>query len=194
MKLKVLACTVAILCFLSSAIINTNAVSGGNVSLEGAGIILYLEFPEEAHPTETLTLNLTITAQTGLKLQNFTLVIEVLIDTGWQQVYKEQILSLSMIQNGTLERSVWFTLPQNAHEALRCNVYVVTDKAPGLPPNYTFYITSVRTMTYSDLLVNYTRLLADYESQLDRYNALSLKYDELDSTHNSLNNDYNSFA
>ena len=192
MKLKVLACTVAILCFLSSSIINANAVPAGNVSLEGAGVVVYLEFPEEAHPTETLTLNLTITAQTGLKLQNFTLVIEVLIDTGWQQVYREQVLSLNMVQNGVLERTVWFTLPQNAHEALRCDVYVVTDKAPGLPPNYIFYITSVRTMTYNDLLVNYSRLLADYELQLNRYNALSLKYDGLDSTYNSLNNEYNS--
>ncbi len=194
MKPKVIACTVVILCLLSSSILNTNAQPAGNVSLEGAGVVMYLEFPKEAHPTETLTINLTITAQTGLKLQNFTLVIEVLVDTGWQQVYKEQVLSLSMVQNGVLERSVWFTLPQNSHEALRCNVYVGTDKAPGLPPNYIFYITDVRTMTYNDLLLNYSRLLADYELQLDRYNALSLKYDGLDSTYNSLNNDYNSFA
>jgi hypothetical protein len=41
----------------------------GNVSFQGAGVVIDLgEFPEEAHPAEAIVLNLTITAQTGLKL------------------------------------------------------------------------------------------------------------------------------
>ena len=192
MRLKVIVCLVTIMCFLSLSINDTSASSVGNISFQGAGVVIDVEFPEETHPTDTITLNLTITATIGLKLQNFTLVIRVLIDTGWQQVYKEQVLSLNMVQWDVLERLIWFTLPQHAHEALQCNMYVQTDKAPGLPATYFFYATHVRTMTYDELIGNYSSLLTDYGTLLDSYNTLSTQYNGLNSTYNSLLNEYNS--
>ena len=185
MKLKIIICLVAILCFLFCSVHRTGASPTNSVSWEGAGVVIYFEFPEEAHPTDSITLNLTTTAQVGLKLQNFTFLIEVLVNESWQQVYKEQVLQLNMVQNDSFTRQVWFTLPQNAHEALYCYMYVQTDKAPGLPPTYVFYATHVRTVTYDELLT-------DYETLLDSYTALSTQYDGLNSTYNSLLNQYNS--
>lgn len=192
MRFKAIVCVVAALGFLSATINEACASSVGNVSFRGAGVVVDMEFPEEAHPTETITLNVTITALLALKLQNFTLVIKVLVDTGWQQVYKEQLLSLNMDPNEVLVRLVWFTLPQSAHESLYCQMYVLTDKAPGLPATYVFYATHVRTVTYDELLANYNSLLTTYETLLDSYNALVAQYDGLNSTYNLLLSQYNS--
>ena len=192
MRPKVIICLVAMLCFLSGSIHETDALPASNVSFRGAGVVIDLEFPEEAHPTETITLNLTITALTGLKLQNFTLTIEVLVDTSWKQAYKEQVLLLNMVQGDVLARRVWFTLPLNAHETLHCYMYVLTDKAPGWPSTYVFNTTCVRTLTYNELLTKYNSLLTDYETLLGSYNALSTQYGELNSTYNLLLNQYNS--
>ncbi len=178
MKARGIVCLVAIMFSLSLPIPKASALSVGNTSFRGAGVILDLDFPKEAHPADSITLNLTITALTGLKVQNFTLLIEVFVDTGWQQTYREQVLSLSMVQNDTLKKMVWFTLPLDSQEALRCYMYVQTDKAPGLPQTYIFYTTYVRTKTYDELLANYTELRADYV-------ALDAQYKELNSTHNS---------
>lgn len=192
MKFKIIVCLVAILCFLFCSVHRTGASPTNSVSWEGAGVVIYFEFPEEAHPTDSITLNLTTTAQVGLKLQNFTFLIEVLVNESWQQVYKEQVLQLNMVQNDSFTRQVWFTLPQNAHEALYCYMYVQTDKAPGLPPTYVFYATHVRTTTYDELLTDYSSKLTDYDTLLDSYNALSTQYGELNSTYNLLLNQYNS--
>jgi hypothetical protein len=171
---------------------DTCASSVGNVSFQGEGVVLDMEFPEEAHPTDTIMLNLTITALAGLHLQNFTLVIEVLVDTGWLQVYEEQVLSLSMVQSQVLARLIWLTLPQKAQGALYCDMYVLTDKSNGFPATYNFYATQVRTMTYDELLANYSSLLTDYETLLDSYNNLTTQYRGLNSTYNLLLSQYNS--
>jgi hypothetical protein len=199
MRAQAIVSLLVILSFLSGLILEAGALSVSNVSFRGAGVAIDLEFPEEAHPIETITHNLTITALTSLVLENFTLVMEVLVNMSWQQVYKEQIFSLSMQQNEGLIRRMMFTLPQNAHETLYCYMYVLTDKASSEPSTNTFYTTHVRTMTYNELLSGYDELLANYsslranwETLLGSYNTLSIQYGTLNSTYTSLLNQYNS--
>ena len=43
------------------------------------------EFPEEAHPTETIVCNLTIGAYIDVNIYNFTLEISGLTELGWQK-------------------------------------------------------------------------------------------------------------
>lgn len=190
MKHKVGACLAIILCFLVASIIGAYASPVDNISLRGAGVIVDLEYPEEAHPTETITINVTITALLALKLQNFTLIIRVLLNATWQQVYKEQVLQLNMDPNEVLTRLVWFTLPSTASESLCYDMYVLTDKAPGLPANYVFYATHVRAMTYNELLETYYELFANYSSLLNLYHNLTVQYDGLNTTYNLLLNQY----
>lgn len=199
MRVKAIVSLLVVLYFLSGPIHEAGALAVSNVSFLGAGVAIDLEFPEEAHPTETITHNLTITALSSLVLQNFTLVMEALVNTSWQQVYKEQVLLLSMQQSEVLVRKTQFTLPQNASETLYCYMYVLTDKVSSEPSTYTFYTTHVRTMTYNELLswynellVNYSSLRTDYETLLGTYNALSTQYSGLNLTYNLLLNQYNS--
>jgi hypothetical protein len=191
MRFKAIVCLLAILCVLSGSVHETGASPVSNVTFGGPGITIELKFPEEAHPTETITHNLTLTALTSLVLQNFTLVIKVLVNMSWQQVYKEQVFLRSMEQSEALISEGKFTLPQNAHETLYCNMHVLTDRVSE-PLTCTFYTTNVRTMTYNELLANYSSLLTDYETLLGSYNNLSTRYGGLNSTYNLLLNQHSS--
>ena len=197
MRIKSSACVFVTLFFLFGQICGLGASSTNDFLFHGAGVIIDLTFPEEAHPTESITHNFTITAKTSLTLENFTIIIEVLVNSSWQQVYKEQVLSRDMLQNEKITSQPRFTLPQNAHGKLHCFMYVLTDKISD-PLSYTFYTTHVRTLTYSELLIeynelltNYSDLLTEYETLLESYNELTVMYGTLNSTYNSLLNEYN---
>jgi len=197
MRIKSSACVFVTLFFLFGQICGLGASSTNDFLFHGAGVIIDFTFPEEAHPTESITHNFTITAKTSLTLENFTIIIEVLVNSSWQQVYKEQVLFRDMLQNENLTSHPRFTLPQNAHGKLHCFMYVLTDKISD-PLSYTFYTTHVRTLTYSELLIeynelltNYSDLLTEYETLLESYNELTVMYGTLNSTYNSLLNEYN---
>ena len=197
MRVKNLACLLVTSFFLLGSLRGVGASSTSSVSFHGAGVTIDLSFPEEAHPTESITHNLTITAKTSLTLENFTLTIKVLVNLSWQLVYKWQVLFGDLLQDETLTRQSRFPLPQKAHGTLHCFMYVLTDKIVD-PLSYTFYTTHVRTLTYSELLseydellTNYSDLLTDYETLLESYNALSTEYGTLNSTYNSLLSEYN---
>jgi acyl carrier protein phosphodiesterase len=197
MRIQISVCVFVILFFLFGQIYASSASSTNNFSFHGAGVIIDLTFPEEAHSTESITHNLTITAKTSLTLENFTMITKVLVNSSWQQVYKEQVFFRDMLQNENLTSHSRFTLPQNAHGRLHCFLYLLTDKTAD-PLSYTFYTTHVRTLTYSELLVdydkmfaNYSELLTEYETLLESYNELTATYGTLNSTYNSLLNEYN---
>ena len=198
MRVKTVFSLVIILAFLFGLIHQVVALSVTNVSFRGGGLNIDLSFPEEAHPTENTTHNVTITALTSLVLQNFTLVIKVFVNMSWQQIYQEQILSQNMQQNEGLTRRVIFTLPQEAHERLYCYMYVLTDKISSAL-TYIFYTTHVRTLThsellseYSELLANYSSLHAEYETLIESYNAVSTQHSALNTTYTLLLGQYNS--
>jgi hypothetical protein len=199
MRAKAIVSLVIILVLVFGNIHEADALSVSDISFRDAGVTIDLTFPEEAHPTDTITHNLTITAYTPLLLQNFTLVINALVDMTWQQVYKEQIFSQPMQQNEDLTRRMMFTLPQDTHERLSGYIYVLTSKSVSDPSIYMFYTTYVRTITYAELLgeynellANYTSLGADYGTLLASYNSLSTQYDTMNSTYKSLLNQYDS--
>lgn len=198
MRVKTVVSLVIILVFLFGLINDVGALLVNNVSFRGGGVNVNLSFPEEAHPIENTTHNLTITSLTSLVLQNFTLVIKVLSNMSWQNVYQEQILSQNMQQNEDLTRRMIFNLPQEAHERLNCYMYILTDQISS-PLTYTFYTTHVRTITYSELLSKYSELLANYsslqaecETLIESYNALSTQHSALNSTYTLLLGQYNS--
>ena len=190
MRAKVVVSFIILLLSLWS-IVEANAISVGDVSIQSAGILIDVTFPEEAHSTETITHNVTITAHAILTLQNFTMVINATVDTSWQQVYKEQIISHSMELNENLTIQMTFTLPQMTHERLSCYIYALTDKPPE-DSIYTFYSTYVRSMTYDELLGEYNTLLTNYSSLISEYQILLSSYNDLSDEHVALNSEYNS--
>lgn len=162
-----------------------------------------LEFPEEAHPTDTIMHNLTIVAYDDVTLSNFTLRISGLVGEKWQTLETEQIISHFMIQGENLTRQIEIYLPPNTSERLYCSIEASTDKGFG---KTAFYATYVRTITYdellnlyNDLLVNYGTLQDDYNQLLSNYDALNLtygslvaEYDTMQTNYNSLNSSYES--
>jgi hypothetical protein len=198
MQIKSSICVFLTLLFLFGQIYRSSASSTDNFSFQGAGVVIDLTFPEEAHPAESITHNLTITAKTSLTLENFTITIKILVNSSWQQGPMRQELFQDMPQDEKLSIQLRFTLPQNAHGKLYCFMHVDTNITAD-PLSYTFYTTHVRKLTYSELLfeydelwANYSELLTDYESLLESYNELTATYGTLNSTYNSLLNEYNS--
>lgn len=154
-----------------------------------------IEFPEEAHPADTITCNLTISAYIDVNVYNFTLEISGLTGEKWQSL-RTQIISQYIKQGENLTTSVTVTLPQNTSERLRYTVEASTDKGFG---KGIFYATYVRATTYDQLsslydalLLNHTMLLADYDQLLTKYNTLNLTYSSLASEYYAIQARYNS--
>jgi prefoldin subunit 5 len=196
MRIKSSVCVFVTLFLLFGQTCALGASSTNNFSFQGAGVTIDLKFPEEAHPTESITHNFTITAETSLTLENF-ITIKVLVNSSWVQVYALARGPEEMLQNQNLTSQPRFPLPPNATGKLHCFMHVHTDKISD-PLSYTFYTTNVRTLTYNELLTqynelltNYSNLLTDYETLLESYNELTTTYGTLNSTYNSLLNEYN---
>jgi len=200
MQTKSSVCVFATLLFLFGQMpaCGSGVCSINDFSFHGAGVIIDLTFPEEAHPTESITHNFTVTAKTSLTLKNFTITIKVLVNSSWQQVYMERSGPAVMSQNDVLSRQLRFEeLDPKAHGKLHCFMQVHTNITAD-PLSYTFYTTHVRRLTYDELLIEYDDLLAtynetlaEYETLLESYSELTATYDTMNSTYNSLLDEYN---
>jgi len=205
MRDKSLVCLLLTLLLSSGLMCGVDALST-HVSFHSVGVTVDLTFPEEAHPADLIWHNITMTANTSLILRNFTVVIKALVNSSWQEVTREGKTNRYMPENDILPIPMRFPLPQNTNGRLYCFIYVLTNLTAD-PSSYTFYTTSVRTLTYSELLnahnelladysdllneynalwANYTDILADYQTLLESYNKLSIQYGTLNSTYNEL--------
>jgi hypothetical protein len=154
-----------------------------------------LEFHEEAHPTGTITYNLTVVAYLDVTIYNLTLVISGLVKEKWQTLHTEQIISYSMTEDENFTRQITVTLPRDTSERLYCVIEASTDKGFG---KTAFYATCVRTITYDELvdlhdelLTNYSTLQAGYDQLLTNYDALNLTHSSLVSEYASMQTNYN---
>lgn len=206
-KIQVLFLTMTVLIVLCQT---AKALDSSTASFTYGYIWGSLEFPEEAHPTETVTCNLTIGAYIDVDIYNFTLGISGLVGQGWQLLRVEQILSRHMAQGENLSVSVMAVLPQNTSASLHYVVEASTDKGFG---KTAFYATYVRSSTYSELSnaynelqINNSKLQQDYSQLFGSYEILNLTlqsltsqisnlqalYNSLNSSYGSLNVSYNS--
>lgn len=147
-----------------------------------------LEFPEEAHPSDSFTCNLTIAAYIDVNIYNFTLEISGLTGEKWQTLQTKPILSRSLARDENFTTPVRVTLPQNTSERLRYVIEASTDKGFGTT---TFYGTYVRTISYSELSGLYDDLLVNYSILRTDYNQVLTNYYTLNSTYSSLVEEYN---
>ena len=75
MRIKNLAYLLGMLLLTSGIVCGVGSSSVDSVSFHGVGVTIALTFPEEAHPSDSITHNVTITANADLALQNYTIVI-----------------------------------------------------------------------------------------------------------------------
>jgi hypothetical protein len=66
MPAKRIVCFFIVLLFLSTLTCSVGASSDPTVTFRGAGVTIDLTYPEEAHPEDSITHNVTITANTDL--------------------------------------------------------------------------------------------------------------------------------
>ena len=190
MRDKSLVCLLLTLLLSSGLMCGVDALST-HVSFHSVGVTVDLTFPEEAHPTESITHNVTITANTALTL-NFTLVIKAQVNSSWQEI-KKIGFSLPLGENQSLPILIPFTVPQNTNGRLYCFIYVLTDQVAD-PSTYTFYTTSVWILTYSELLSAHNQLLANYSDLLNEYNALRANYTDVLADYQTLLESYNKLS
>ena len=178
----------------------TLAISTPSLFFHGVGLTVNLDYPEEAHPTEEIYHNVTITSKTDLTIINFTLTIYGTVNQTQQEITNLALFSWTLDQNNnnTLTNRINFTLPQETFGRLYCTLYAKTNQ----DTDYfftSFYTTHVQTITFSELLIDYNQLLANYtnnqiiyDSLLARYESLENQKDILDSTYDSQIDLYNS--
>ena len=167
----------------------TLALSTPSLSFNGVGLTINLDYPEEAHPTEEIYHNVTITSQVvGLNLNNLTLKIYGTVNQTQQEI-TNLLLSLPLEQNSTLSTRINFTLPQETFGRLYCILYAKTNQ----DTDYlfaSFYTTHVHTITFSELLIDYNQLLTEIGNNLIIYESLNQTYYSLVEQNNNLNLDY----
>lgn len=142
-----------------------------------------LDFPEEAHATDTVTCNLTISALADVTIYNFTLAISGFVGAKWQTLRIEPITSYSMAAGENLTRQVSVTLPQNTSERLH---YVIEVSATSSFGKTDFYATYVRPISYDELSGLYNALQNNLTNLQADYNQLQATFNFLNSTYSSL--------
>jgi predicted nuclease with TOPRIM domain len=197
----------SIILLFAGLMCSVDALSDTTVSFRGAGVTIDLTYPEEAHPTESIWHNATITANTALTLNNLTVVIKAPVNSSLQEVFTgKDERNIFMAENSSFQWSMGpILLPQDANGTLYCFIYVKTSQSVYYS-SYTFYATRVSELTFSEMqslyyemLANYTTLQANYATLLNEYNGLSANYSSLLANytalltaHNQLTADYNS--
>ena len=182
MRIKNLAYLLSMFLLTSGIVCGVGSSSVDSVSFHGVGVTIDMTFPEEAHPSDNITHNVTITADTPTTLRNFTAVVKALVNQSWVEIFNGQDTfgkPLPVIYSLQLQ------LPQEANGTLQCTIYVNTTKSLDYL-NFALNTTQVRTLTYSELLTAYNGLTANYSALTRAYDELNANYSTLLITHNEL--------
>jgi len=155
------------------------------------GIRGELEFPEEAHPGETIICIVRIIAADIIHDCSAALMI-------WFEdirLYEDMIIHHRDMGPGEeVVRIIELTLPTEPTSGrLSVGIEVYYEQPYRRPRDYisdTFFTTYVRERTYDELLRDYDALRADYDRLKSDYDSLRTDYIELNSKYESLKADY----
>jgi predicted nuclease with TOPRIM domain len=199
MQAKNAVILLSILILLSGLSHSSGALPIESLSMTGEGVTINLTFPSEAHPLDSITHNLTITANTGLTM-DFTIFIYAPVNSIWQEVRNQTLTGYSLPENGTFTSRLGFTLPQEANGALYCVLNVSTD-VNNKDVSAVLYTTRVSTLNfdemqtlYNEMLANYTELQANYTTLLNEYDSLFANYSSLFDNYTILFSQYNQLS
>lgn len=200
MPAKRIVCFFIVLLLLSTLTCSASALSDPTVTFRGAGITIDLTYPEEAHPEDNITHNVTITANTDLDSVSVALFIYVPVGAILQQVKNQTLSWSSLSENESLPTSEIRFTPQQANGTLYCNMTVQTEIDSAVHyAYYSFYTTRVSELTFSEMqslyyemLEKYTTLQDEYKALNESFTTLSANYTALLSEDNQLQAQYNS--
>jgi len=204
MRAKKIGYFLSVLLLFSGFVCSVGALPDTTVTFRGNGVTIDLTFPDEAHPLDNIPHDLTITANTDIILQNFTVSIKAPVNSGWQEIRKREEIGQNLSKNTPWTVPLSMSLPQDVNGTLSCFIYVLTNQTAE-PLVYSLFTTHVSKLTFSDmqslydemlanytmLQANYTTLLNDYDDLLANYNSSLANYTALLSQYNQLSANYN---
>jgi hypothetical protein len=195
-----------ILCLLSTLLLffgsfsAADALANSSISFQSVGVTINLAYPLEAHPADIISHNLTITANSALTIQNFTIAIYAPVNSSTQLVKTQSLTSFDLQQNQNFTSNLSLNLPSATNGTLSCLIYLQTDNSTDFFST-TFYTTQVSSLTfsemqktYNELLANYTTLQSTYNSLLQNYNGLLANYSTLLTDYTTLQSKYDSLS
>ena len=169
------------LVLFSTLIVQVRASPTTTMTFSSDGVTIDVTFPEEVHPLENITHNVTITAQTTLTL-SFALFVYAPVDSIFQEVTNQTFTNFPFSENQTQLNRVELQLPENTNGTLYCVMTFQTNLATSYS-SFMFYTTHVSELTfsemqtlYNEMLANYTLLQTDYETLLNQYDGLLVNY------------------
>jgi len=186
--------TLCLLCTLLLffwSLTTADALANSNVSFQSVGVTINLAFPPEAHPTDNISHNLTITANSALTIQNFTIAVYAPVNSSSQLVKTQTLTSFDLQQNQNFSSNLALTLPSATNGTLSCFIYLLTDHSADYF-SATFYTTQISSLTFSEMQKTYNELVANYTTVQSAYNTLLQNYDGLLANYSSLLSDYTS--
>jgi predicted nuclease with TOPRIM domain len=186
---KKVSCFFTVLLLFSALLCSVNALSENTASIRGEGVTIDLTYPKEAHPEDSITHNITITANTALTM-DFTIVIYAPVNSNWQELKRQTLAGFDLSENENFTSKLGFILPQQAEGTLYCYLNVSTN----VNNNYlstALYTTFVSEPTFSEMRVLYDEMLANYTSLQADYEALNNDYNDLFASYTTLQNEYN---
>ena len=178
---KTIALLIMIL-FVTQTIYSVAASLTSAVSFSSNGVTIVIEFPDEAHPLDNITHEISITSDASTTLSNFAVIIRAPVNSIWQEVYTGQdnlSKSLPVDYNLTLP-----PLPQNANGTLQCFIFVNTSSIDYI--STTIYTTRVSELTFSEMQTLYDEILTNYTALFNEYNDLFGNYSGLLANYTSL--------
>jgi predicted nuclease with TOPRIM domain len=193
---KKVSCFFTVLLLFSALLCSVNALSENTASIRGEGVTIDLTYPKEAHPEDSITHNITITANTALTM-DFTIVIYAPVNSNWQELKRQTLAGFDLSENENFTSKLGFILPQQAEGTLYCYLNVSTNVNNNYLSTalYTTFVSeptfSEMRVLYDEMLANYTSLQADYEALTNDYNDLFASYTTLQNEYNQLVADYN---
>ena len=170
-------------------IYGAQASQANTVSFSSAGVTINSTFPEEAHPLEVVSHNVTLTSTNPVTLRSVTIVVKAQQGQSWQEIYNgTDTLSQPLPKSYNLE----ITLPQWVRGRIYCSILVRTTNTGDLLT--TFYSTAVNEVTFSEIQTLYSQILANYSSLKSDNNALLSQYNKLLTNCSNLLADYNTLV
>jgi hypothetical protein len=158
------------------------------------GMYGYLNFPEECHPRDVITYELTVATQANdIHLNYFKTNISCNTPTGEKSLYNEKIENKDLPEDWVLNETIRLAVPDDASGGIRCTFdaesyrrFTVCDG--GLD----FYATSVKSITYEELQYKYDELLSQYNATVEELEHRMKEHQKLNSTYQELLVLYNS--
>ena len=181
--------------FLIALILTAGFIYGAQASqtstltFSSAGVTINSTFPEEAHPSEVVSHNVTITSTNPVTLLSVAIVIKAQQGQSWQEIYNgTDTISQPLPKSYNLQ----IALPQWVNGRLYCSILIHTTNVGDL--STIFYSTAVNEVTFSEIQTLYSEILVNYSSLKSDDSALMSQYNELLANCSSLLADYNTLA